>query len=321
MILTSRSDTIQLVVKHFPQDVSNSHNPVLLPLYHQFLSTLYDVCSPFTKDPNELAYIAAARWPGFIAPILDEYRRLLDEAGDDTGDEEEVFELTAPTEDARIRLIRLFTPSFTTALEALYPRLSNAAEWAVDNKPQRNLLSSGFSGANLIDKLVPQTSQGTLTDVLPRMSKFILLAAFLASTNPTKSDIRMFGRALDERKKRKRGIVASTRGGTVKVDHNLPLRPEELMRDRSHKGISDLSFFLWIGCSLFSEFYWKNMMQILVLPLLSTSFLGSTQIWRSGACQRIRGYVDCFLAGSANLTQRIGDGTNCYEVATPRIPA
>ena len=228
--LTFRSDTIQLVVNHFPQDESNSYNPVLLPLYRQFLSTLYDVCSPFTKDPNELAYIAAARWPGFITPILDEHRRLLGEARDNPADEEEEFELTAPTEDARIRLIRLFTPSFTTALEALYPRLSNAAEWAVYNQPQRNLLSSGFSGANLIDKSVPQTPHGTLTEVLPRMSKFVLLAAFLASTNPTKSDIRMFGRALDERKKRKRGFVASTRGGAVKVVSNLSLRSEELTR-------------------------------------------------------------------------------------------
>ena len=159
--------------------------------------------------------------------------------------------MTAPTEDARIRLIRLFTPSFTTALEALYPRLSNAAEWAVDNQPQRNLLSSGFSGANLVDKSVPQTSQGTLTDVLPRMSKFILLAAFLASTNPTKSDIRMFGRALDERKKRKRGLAASTRGGAVKVDSDLSLWSEKLIRDRFHKGTLDPSSFRWTGYLLF----------------------------------------------------------------------
>ena len=226
MILTFSLDTIQLIVNHFPRDESNSHNPVLLPLYHQFLSTLFDVCSPFTKDPNELAYIAAARWPGFVAPILDEYRRLLDEAGDE-GDGED-FELTAPTEDARIRLIRLFTPSFTTALETLYPRLSNAAEWAADNQPQQNLLSGGFSNINLVVKSASQTPQATLTNVLPRMSKFILLAAFLASTNPIKSDIRMFGRALQERKKRKRGAFASTRGGTIKVDRNLLPRSRNL---------------------------------------------------------------------------------------------
>ena len=226
-VLISRSDIIQIVVNYFPQDESNSHSPVLLPLYHQFLSTLYDVCSPFTKDPNELAYIAAARWPGFVTPILDEYQRLRDEARENPGGEEE-FELTAPTEDARIRLIRLFTPSFTTALEALYPRLSNAAEWAADNQPRRNLLSSGFSGANLVDKSVPQASQGSLVDVLPRMSKFILIGAFLASTNPTKSDIRMFGRALNERKKRKRGIVASSRGGAVKVSSHLSVWDDKL---------------------------------------------------------------------------------------------
>lgn len=212
-----------MVVNRFPKDESNSHNPVLLPLYHQFLSTLYDVCSPFTKDPNELAYIAAARWPGFITPILDEYRRLLDESHNNPGDDDEEFELTAPTEDARIRLIRLFTPSFTTALEALYPRLSNASEWAADNQPQRNLLSSGFSGANLVDQAVLQAPQSSLTDVLPRISKFVLLASFLASTNPTKSDVRMFGRGLDERKKRKRSIVGSSRGGAVKVGSELSL--------------------------------------------------------------------------------------------------
>jgi origin recognition complex subunit 5 len=241
-------------VNHFPQDESNSHNPVLLPLYRQFLSTLYDVCSPFTRNPNELAYIAAARWPGFIAPVLDEYRRLRGEICEDSGDaEEEEFELTAPTEDARIRLIRLFTPSFTTALEALYPRLSNATDWAADNQPQRNLLSSGFSGANLLDKSVLQTSQGSLTDILPRMSKFILLAAFLASTNPTKSDIRMFGRALNERKKRRRGAVATSRGGTVKVGTGWLPWFERLTRDRFPKGTSDLSSFRWTGYSLSLE--------------------------------------------------------------------
>lgn len=280
-------------MNHFPQDESNSHNPVLLPLYHQFLSTLYDVCSPFTRDPNELAYIAAARWPGFISPILDEYRRIRDETREsDSGDEEEEFELTAPTEDARIRLIRLFTPSFTTALEALYPRLSNAADWAADNQPQRNLLSSGFSGANLVDKSVPQTSQGSLTDILPRMSKFILLAAFLASTNPTKSDIRMFGRALHERKKRKRGVVASSRGGTVKVGASLLPWSERFTRDRFHKGTSDLSSFQWTGYSLSLESYLKSTMRILAPLLPSISFPGSIQTWRSGECRPIQGYVD-----------------------------
>ena len=288
-----------MIVNHFPRDDSNSHDPVLLPFYRQFLSTLYDVCSPFTKDPDELAYIAAARWPGFIAPILDEYQRLRDEAHENPEDDGE-FELTAPTEDARIRLIRLFTPSFTTALEALYPRSSGAAEWAAENQPRRNLLSSGFSGANLIDRSTSLTSQGSLTDVLPRMSKFILLAAFLASTNPTKSDIRMFGRALHESKKRKRGGVASGRSGTVKVSPGSLLPFKGLMRNRFHSGISGQSSFRWTGYLPFLGFYLKNTMRILALPLQSISFRGSIQIWRFGACRHIRGYVSHLQFNSYN---------------------
>jgi origin recognition complex subunit 5 len=37
------------------------------------------------------------------------------------------------------------------------------------------------------------------------MSQFILVAAFLASTNPAKSDLRTFGRGLDEKKRKRRG--------------------------------------------------------------------------------------------------------------------
>ena len=49
-----------------------------------------------------------------------------------------------------------------------------------------------------------------LSQSLPRMAKFILVAAFLASTNPAKSDLRMFGRGPDERKKRRK------KGGAVR---------------------------------------------------------------------------------------------------------
>lgn len=292
-----------MIVSYFPQDESNSHDPVLLPFYRQFLSTLYDVCSPFTKDPDELAYIAAARWPGFVAPVLGEYQRLRDEAHENPESDGE-FELTAPTEDARIRLIRLFTPSFTTALEALYPRSSNAAEWAAENQPRRNLLSSGFSGANLVDRSVSPASQGSLTDVLPRMSKFILLAAFLASTNPTKSDIRMFGRALHESRKRKRGAVASGRGGSVKVGSSSSLLIKELTRNRFHNNTSGQSSFRWTGYLQFLGFYLKNTMSILALPLQSISSRESIQTWRFDACRHIRGY-DIHL--QLNSYNSIGD--------------
>jgi origin recognition complex subunit 5 len=214
----------------YPKDVSDSYSPVLIPLYHHFTSTLYDVCSPFIKDPHELAYIAAARWPGFVRPILDEYQRLRRNATGnlDMGEGQEL-ELAPPSEDARIRLIRLFTPSFTAALEALYPRISNAADWAGDNQPRENLFSSDISSMSTMiePNTVSHAPEGSMTETLPRLSKFILIAAFLASTNPQKTDMRMFGRGPDERKKKRRrgGTTEPKKGGAIKVCSYLEVIP------------------------------------------------------------------------------------------------
>ena len=114
--------------------------------------------------------------------------------------------LKPPTEDVRMKLIRLFTPSMTVALETLYPRLTNASAWARANVPEPSLLSLPFSqnSPRKAKQSLTETAAGS-GDMLPRMSKFILVAAFLASTNPAKSDLRMFGRGLDERKKKRKG--------------------------------------------------------------------------------------------------------------------
>ncbi|KAJ8487791.1 hypothetical protein ONZ51_g3946 [Trametes cubensis] len=70
------------------------------------------------------------------------------------------------------------------------------------------------------------------------MAKFILVAAFLASTNPARSDIRMFGRGPDERAKRRRRKVGTPRkpkpgttGTAVKIPQRL-LGPTTFPLDR-----------------------------------------------------------------------------------------
>lgn len=198
----------------------DTHHPALQPLYKHYATTLYSVCSPFTTDPDELAYIAAARWPGFVQPVLDDHKRQIEEyrararlpqdeaVADSEGEEddrEETPELEPPSEDVRIRLTRLFTPSFTAALDALYPRLTFAAAWARANVPDADLLSNPPRQSNSLPARMPdeQGSHGAL-ECLPRMAKFILVASFIASTNPAKTDMRMFGRGPDERAKRKR---------------------------------------------------------------------------------------------------------------------
>jgi len=206
------------------------YHPTLHPLYCHFISMLCKICFPFTQDPQELQYISAARWPGFVQPVLDNHNRKLrhlrerdasddhEMNQDDTEQDDMDVDFIPPSEDVRLRLSRLFNPSLTTALEALYPRLTNASDWAAANKPEADILNKPAG------HVLPFTDTNPKFDdvgmkALPRMSKFILVAAFLASTNPAKSDLRMFGRGLDEKKRRRRTTKSSgrTKSGPAKV--------------------------------------------------------------------------------------------------------
>ncbi|THH14773.1 hypothetical protein EW146_g5606 [Bondarzewia mesenterica] len=214
----TKQATIEILNSYFPSvSISNTdphaHHPSLAPLYSFFVSALYSICSPFTNDPHELAYIAAARWPGFVQPVIDAHALELEALREDDPDAE--LPLTPPAEDARLRLLRYFTPSFTLALEALYPRLTNATDWARANSlepgtmdPTKSVPSSPRKDKGKARDVGDQDTESDadpIARVLPRMSKFILVAAFLASTNPSKTDLRMFGRGVDEKRRRRKG--------------------------------------------------------------------------------------------------------------------
>lgn len=144
----------------------------------------------------------------------------------DPEDEEQLHDrdldfLSLPiTTDTRMRLNRLFNPTLANALGSLLPRLSNAADWAKENEPPPDLLSlppgQVHLGQSQSDKDSSAATEAmTSMRSLPKMSKFLLLASFLASTNPAKSDIRIFGRGLDEKKRKRRRAVPRT-GGKAK---------------------------------------------------------------------------------------------------------
>lgn len=145
----------------------------------------------------------------------------------DTDDEQDksATTFTLPSEHTRMRLNRLFNSSFTNALEALHPRLSNATDWAQSNKPDDDLLSKPpAQQQQQLHSTSNAHSSSTLgMNTLPKISKFILVASFVASTNPAKSDIRMFGRGLDEkkRKRRIRKVGQSGRTGTAAAKVNF----------------------------------------------------------------------------------------------------
>jgi len=210
--------------------LTTPYHPSLIPLYTHFIILLTDICFPFIHNPHELQYIAAARWPGFVKPVLDEYQRQrdgdvdMDEEEEDENMEEEEAEnkpkntFALPSEDTRMRLTRLFNSSFTNALEALLPRISNATDWALSNQPPTNLLSQPLTQPPHPKNELGGTNTLSLNS-LPRISKFVLVASFLASTNPAKSDMRMFGRGLDEKKRKRRARkVGGGQGGRKMKD-------------------------------------------------------------------------------------------------------
>jgi origin recognition complex subunit 5 len=162
---------------------------------------------------DEIAYIATARWPGFVQPLIDEHVRVqaeiqeervaMMEAGEDVELEEDPENVwpEAPSEETRVRLLRHFTPTFTHALEQLYPRYQDAATWVFQTAAEDTSAPSNVTTDNAI----------RLVQSLSRIGKFLLLAAYLASTNPAKSDVRIFGRLNDGRGRMKKG------GGTKKA--------------------------------------------------------------------------------------------------------
>ncbi|KAF5393212.1 hypothetical protein D9757_000516 [Collybiopsis confluens] len=249
--------TKELIVRHLLTVFENNsdlasgsttphpYDPVLLPAYTQFVSILVDVCITYTNDPHEIQYIAAARWPGFIKPVLDAHQLNLEADPD--------IELERVPTDVLLRLTTHFKPSLPLALEQLYPRLTNAADWARANEASRAALARDGLILRDVDeeeekeeeemdvdtdvfsspsrrrastrlqkqKVAQDLSSSDVKEMLPlsvslpRTSQFILLAAFIASMNPAKSDLRIFGRGADGQKKRKRRARKQASGTTT----------------------------------------------------------------------------------------------------------
>ncbi|KAI9451779.1 putative origin recognition complex, subunit 5-like protein [Russula earlei] len=173
----SREETLQILTSRFPTDgdvaaAPHPYHPALAQLYAQYATAVYSTCSPFTHDPHELTYVAAAQWPSFIALVLEAQKG--------------ATEFHVIPEDLP------FLPSFTAALEVLLPRRMHAGAWS-----QMSDLDEG-SG-------VDAKSVEIVARSLPTLQKYILLSAFLASSNPPRTDMRMFGRSRDIQSKRRRG--------------------------------------------------------------------------------------------------------------------
>ena len=121
----------------------------------------------------------------------------------------------------------------TTLRITVHYYLIDAELWAQNNAPPADLLAKTPTTLPPAVTLHHPSSESAL---LPRVAKFILIAAFLASNNPTKSDVRMFSRAPDERRRCKRNASPrKTKAGQAKVCWPryflLPLQAARLNED------------------------------------------------------------------------------------------
>jgi len=167
-------------------------------------------------DDYELAYVATACWPSFVAPLLADWRS--NSVKQEDAVEADIPSLRLPAETSRMRLVRYFTPTFTRALETLYPRKQHASEWVRSNESPSDLRLSELP---IRSEQEEQNGRPVDQEPLPQlttMAKFVLVAAFLASSNPAKTDIKLIGRAPADRKRRKGGGTRRTAlGATAKV--------------------------------------------------------------------------------------------------------
>lgn len=181
----------------------NAFHPILQPIYRNFAEFTTAICTQYTVDPSEMAYVAAAQWPLYISPLLNDWNT--------ANDNEEAYDIPiiAPS-----RLNSYWRQSIATAVQNLYPRTVNAVEWASSTKTTHLSLSQ-IIGQNIpINPPTPTTSGSGSLNQLPRMARFLLVAAYICSYNPTRADEYIISRLRDDRG----GKVRKGQGGrTVKA--------------------------------------------------------------------------------------------------------
>lgn len=232
--LTS-SQVINYLLSKFPtrrlKYPIDPYNPRLVPLYEQFINALYAACSPTTNDSAQLAYVASACWPGFVTPLLNDWRAIESSQSDDSGDmtvdtdDDERFPI--PNAEDTLRLLHTFKPAFLPALNALLPRLSTAQAWSDANMPPPSVRLSQPLTLSL-PSTVSSNFASTAEQAEARLRGFttrtriLLLASYLASFNPARTDARLFERTTEGVAKRAR---RKKRAATNASPKKTPVKP------------------------------------------------------------------------------------------------
>ncbi|KAJ2373618.1 hypothetical protein IW150_003535 [Coemansia sp. RSA 2607] len=147
-----------------------------------FVDALYEVFHRNSTSVQELRHLVAMLYPKFVQPV---------------------FEGQA-TRSEFSRLFKLCQPYFSAASERLYLREISTSEW------QRVGPASATNRAEDVAQAIYELADGSLGSgimELPYYTKFLLVAGFLASYNPSRLDMQYFARGRDpsaKGRKRKR---------------------------------------------------------------------------------------------------------------------
>ena len=96
------------------------------------------------------------------------------------------------------------------AVQVLYPRNKSAEEWARENEPTVPLSLDNTSAKWLLTTSSIEKEEKPYAE-LPRMARFLLVASYLCSYNPTRADVRIISKLSEDRSQKLRG------GGTRKA--------------------------------------------------------------------------------------------------------
>ncbi|KAG8860321.1 hypothetical protein FRB96_003970 [Tulasnella sp. 330] len=245
LLAQTKEDFIQKLSEGFRPPTK--HRDIITPLFTTFLGILFDSCMTYTNQPSEIAFMAHAMWPVFIGPVLEDIRAkkrksshvnsegnmMMEEVVPETDAENDAStlaptpplgsqagspSLAAPEEytlppSATPILIRHFLRTFPQAFAALHDRTISparllqlqASSFRPSLTPQAAPTAVAKTNIHLQDQLKPKQEAGS--QQYPRRTKLMLVAGYIASFNPPRTDLRMFGRMPDglSRKKRKGG--------------------------------------------------------------------------------------------------------------------
>ncbi|KAJ1744193.1 hypothetical protein LPJ68_000253 [Coemansia sp. RSA 1086] len=151
-----------------------------------FVDAIYEVFHRNCVDLDELRHLVTMLYPKFVQPVYEKQANR--------------SEFT--------RLFKLCQPYFSAASERLYLREISTSEW----QKYSTEVTTETAPEDVTQSIYQMAESGDGLD-LPYYTKFLLIAAFLASYNPSRLDAQYFSRGKTQAKRRAKAVAQDATGG------------------------------------------------------------------------------------------------------------